>query len=204
MDGDVRSRRASIDPKPSIMLCCRVLRAFGVGSVSAETLRRAKFDKPEAAWPVWQALHDLLVVSASPGFPAAASPSTRTAAARAEPSAAGISPVVLVSEYAADNAAALRAMWAQLLRAHPGPSSDGAEQGELPELVRGFVSLQLACKGYAAADAWAADSALAESVGSKELLVALGLSLSLSLSLFSSLFSLAVCVRARAHVCALL
>ena len=97
MDGDVRSRRASVDPKPSIMLCCRVLRAVGVGSLSAETLRRAKFDKPEAAWPLWQALHDLLVVSAPPGVAAAAAPSTGTAAARAEPSAAGISPAVLLS-----------------------------------------------------------------------------------------------------------
>ena len=68
MDGDARSRRAStgseagprrIDPKPSILLACRVLRAVGVGSLTAELLRRAKFDKPEAAWPLWQLVQEL-------------------------------------------------------------------------------------------------------------------------------------------------
>ena len=141
----------------------------GVGSLSAELLRRAKFDKPEATWPLWQALHDLLVVSSSIES-AAAAPQSHVPGAQP----AGIAPVVLLSEFAVDNAATMRAMWKWLNREYSGPSSDGKERCELPELVRDFVSFQLACKGYAAADAWAADSALAASVGPKELVVALG------------------------------
>jgi hypothetical protein len=142
----------------------------GVGSLSAELLRRAKFDKPEATWPLWQALHDLLVVSASAGVTGAAP----TAHAPSAGQPAGIVPVVLISEFAVDSAATMRAMWTQLYCEYPGPSSDGTERGELPEMVRDFVSFQLACKGYATADAWAADSAVAASIGPKELLVALG------------------------------
>ena len=49
MQGDVRSRRAGmVDPKPSILLCCRVLRAAAASSLSPELLRRAKFDSPDS------------------------------------------------------------------------------------------------------------------------------------------------------------
>eukprot|EP01051_Picozoa_sp_SAG22_P026943 SAG22_NODE_8771_length_631_cov_0.755639_1_plen_71_part_10 len=71
---------------------------MGVVSLSAELLRRAKFDKPEATWPLWQALHDLLVVSSSLESAAVA---PRSHSSGAQP--AGIAPVVLVSEFAVDN-----------------------------------------------------------------------------------------------------
>ena len=49
MQGDARSRRAGmVDPKPSILLCCRVLRAAAASSLSPELLRRAKFDSPDS------------------------------------------------------------------------------------------------------------------------------------------------------------
>ena len=57
---------------------CDCLRALGVGTaagashdptaLTAETLRRAKFDQPAAAAPLWRALHDLFLVSHA-GFP---------------------------------------------------------------------------------------------------------------------------------------
>ena len=57
---------------------CACLRALGVGTdagathdptaLTAETLRRAKFDQPAAAPPLWRALHDLFLV-AHAGFP---------------------------------------------------------------------------------------------------------------------------------------
>ena len=56
---------------------CECLRALGVGTagasrdptaLTAETLRRAKFDQPAAAAPLWRALHDLFLVSHA-GFP---------------------------------------------------------------------------------------------------------------------------------------
>ena len=56
---------------------CECLRALGVGTagasrdhtaLTAETLRRAKFDQPAAVAPLWRALHDLFLV-AHAGFP---------------------------------------------------------------------------------------------------------------------------------------
>jgi hypothetical protein len=56
---------------------CECLRALGVGTagasrdptaLTAETLRRAKFDQPSSVAPLWRALHDLFLV-AHAGFP---------------------------------------------------------------------------------------------------------------------------------------
>jgi hypothetical protein len=183
MDGDARSRRAStgseagprrIDPKPSILLACRVLRAVGVGSLTAELLRRAKFDKPEAAWPLWQALHDLIVLSAPPEPGAPASPAWEPTTAPVETVAGGVAPVVQLCPHAADSCAVMRQLWAQLREAYPGAGADGAADGELPEMVRSFVGHHLACRGYVAAEGWAADASVAASVSPKELLLALG------------------------------
>ena len=85
--GDARGGSAG-DPRPpassanAARAClehlCAGLRALGVGTaagashdptaLTAETLRRAKFDQPAAAAPLWRALHDLFLVSHA-GFP---------------------------------------------------------------------------------------------------------------------------------------
>ena len=79
---------STVDPRPpassanAARAClehlCACLRALGVGTgagatpdptaLTAETLRRAKFDQPAAAPPLWRALHDLFLVSHA-GFP---------------------------------------------------------------------------------------------------------------------------------------
>eukprot|EP00873_Tetraselmis_striata_P042974 jgi/Tetstr1/463238/TSEL_008169.t1 len=64
--------------KASITYCVRVLRALGVGAgpapaLSAELLRQAKFDAPEAAAPLRRALHDLALLRLA-GFPPGGGP----------------------------------------------------------------------------------------------------------------------------------
>ena len=188
MDDDARSRRASagggggdgagggkkVDPKDAVLLCCRVLRAAGVGSLSAELLRRAKFDQAESVWPLWQALHDLLLLSAPRGGAAAEGSAWGSATAAVAAAASGTAPVLELSPHAADGCAVMRQMWAQLHQSHAGPGADGAAEGELSELIRGFVSHHLACRGYGAAEAWSTGEAVAAAVSAKELLLALG------------------------------
>ena len=77
--GDPRPPASSVNAaRACLEHLCDCLRALGVGTaagashdptaLTAETLRRAKFDQPAAAAPLWRALHDLFLVSHA-GFP---------------------------------------------------------------------------------------------------------------------------------------
>ena len=77
--------RPAVSARACLEHLCRALASLGVGVVptedasrgsgdrprralTAETLRRAKFDHPDASAPLWRAIHDLFLVAAA-GFP---------------------------------------------------------------------------------------------------------------------------------------
>ena len=77
--------RPTVSARACLEHLCRALASLGVGVVptedasrgsgdrprralTAETLRRAKFDHPDASAPLWRAIHDLFLVAAA-GFP---------------------------------------------------------------------------------------------------------------------------------------
>ena len=111
-------------------------------------------------WPLWQALHDLLVQPEPepPGWSAGPWPADADA---------GSTPVVRLSPHAATGCAAMAELWTALRRSH-------GNDEQLQVLVLRFVSHRLACRGYTPAEAWAADLRTAAALGSKELLLALG------------------------------
>ena len=80
-----RAVRPPVSARACLEHLCRALASLGVGVVptedasrgsrdrprralTAETLRRAKFDHPDASAPLWRAIHDLFLVCAA-GFP---------------------------------------------------------------------------------------------------------------------------------------
>jgi len=80
-----RAVRPPVSARACLEHLCRALASLGVGVVptevasrgsrdrprralTAETLRRAKFDAPDASAPLWRAIHDLFLVCAA-GFP---------------------------------------------------------------------------------------------------------------------------------------
>jgi plasmid stabilization system protein ParE len=68
------------DIRASISYCVALLAALGVGGLSAEALRQAKFDAAAPAERLWRALHDVVALALA-GFPRAGAPATALEAA---------------------------------------------------------------------------------------------------------------------------
>jgi hypothetical protein len=95
----------------------------------------------QQAWPIWQALHDLLVLHEAGCFHSSGQPPS-VAEVEPEPEPqpgqggdGGGDPIVLVPQ-AADSCAAMRDMWAKLRALHGG---DNGGRARLSALVRSWV-----------------------------------------------------------------
>jgi hypothetical protein len=99
------------DIRGSISYVCALLSSYGVGGLSAEALRQAKFDAAAPAERLWRALHDVLALALARGRP------------RGDGSGSGSAGGIAGSGAAA--ATALEAAW-RSAAPHGGVPADGA------------------------------------------------------------------------------
>ena len=70
----------AVDIRVSITYVCALLAQAGVGGLSPEALRQAKFDASAPAERLWRALHDVAALALA-GFPAGGTPAAALDAA---------------------------------------------------------------------------------------------------------------------------